>query len=81
MDGGVVVVVTPFVQVLLAPSPPEVVAVWCQCGFITSSPLSFDIRADTSSANVCETMELQSSDFSTSIQISINYRHRIMFKH
>ena len=26
--------------------------VWCQCGFITPSPLSFDIRADTSSANV-----------------------------
>ena len=27
--------------------------VWCQCGFIRSSLLSFDIRADTSSANVC----------------------------
>ena len=26
---------------------------WCQCGFITSSPLSFDIRADTSVQMLC----------------------------
>ena len=32
---------------------------WCQCGFITSSPLSFGIRADTSSANAPRTTVAQ----------------------